>query len=173
MTKRLKFCDFVLYEFGAPLICHKLERDAVLKECKVGKEISEGILFEDLEAIHTRGHCLGSTYFLWKGENRNILFSGDTFYPRNGRWSVAIKDGDQDEMIASLKKLLKLNVFYIIPSLFIGDTVYGEFEMVGDYQAVLRNCILMLKNGKTHQAKQKFRLKFQHLKKQLWCINNF
>src|SRR5690606_32681511 len=56
-----KYCDLVLDKFNAPLICHQNEKDAVLENCKVGQTIGEGVLFPDIEAIHTPGHCPGST----------------------------------------------------------------------------------------------------------------
>ncbi|OUR96885.1 hypothetical protein A9Q84_11145 [Halobacteriovorax marinus] len=144
------YCDLVLNEFKAPLYCHVKEEEAILKKCKVGKVIEEGMIFSDIEAVHTPGHCPGSTCFLWSIDDEKILFTGDTFYPSNGKWCVAIKDGDQEEMISSLRKLLELEVTMILPSLFIGDEKFAVVEDLKKYKQLINDCIQRLENGECH-----------------------
>lgn len=144
------YCDLVLEKFDAPLICHEKEKSAILEKCNVGQTITEGSLFADIEAIHTPGHCPGSTCFLWKDQEHNILFTGDTFYPSNGVWSVAINDGDQGEMISSLKRLLDLEVTHIVPSLFIGPESIVKVKDSEHYRSLINDCIARLIDGKTH-----------------------
>ena len=98
------YSDKVLERFHAPLICHHLEEKAVSRLCKVGQTISGGEMFGNIKAIHTPGHCPGSTCFLVSQDGENILFSGDTFYPCKGQWRVTIFKENQEEMIQSLKK---------------------------------------------------------------------
>ena len=71
-------------------------------------------------------------------------------YPRNGIWSVAINNGDQKEMIQSLKKLMDLKVSYIVPSLFIGKNSIGFFSNRDSYETHLLACIERLEGGATH-----------------------
>ena len=144
------FCDVVFDQYGAPLICHQKEEKAVSEKCRVGKTITEGAVFHDLEAIHTPGHAPGSTCFLWKREEGNILFTGDTFYPRNGVWSVAIQEGKQDEMIRSLEKLKDLEVSGLIPGLFIGEESFGFFKNQKEYRDTLSLCIERLQKASLH-----------------------
>lgn len=144
------YCDVVLNEFNAPLYCHIKEEEAILEKCKVGKLIEEGMIFPDIEAIHTPGHCSGSTCFLWSVGEEKILFTGDTFYPSNSKWCVAIKDGDQEEMITSLRKLLDLEVTMILPSLFIGDEKFAVIKDSKKHKQLINDCIQRLENGECH-----------------------
>ena len=139
------YCDTVADKFNAPLICHHLEKSAVSKESKVGKNISGEETFGNIQAIHTPGHCPGSTCFFVKQEGGNILFSGDTFYPCKGQWRVAIHKKNKEEMIHSLKKLRKLNVSFIAPSLYAGYPSFGKFEDRNKYQSAIDDCIFRLK----------------------------
>lgn len=144
------FCDLVAAKFQAPLQCHALEKDAILSKCSIGKTFeSRHHLFPDLEAIPTPGHCPGSTCFLYEGKT-NILFTGDTFYPAKGTWSVAVADGKQEQMIESLTLLRDLKVDMVLPSLFIGDIGYQSFASAEEFYEVIDQCISRLKNGGVH-----------------------
>ena len=138
------YSDKVMDKFNASLICHHLEKKAVAKQCKVGKTISGGEIFGSIKAIHTPGHCPGSTCFLVEQNTGNILFSGDTFYPCNGQWRVAIFKKHKDEMIHSLKKLLDLDVSLIVPSLYVGYPSFEKFENRNKYKSVINECISRL-----------------------------
>jgi len=144
-------CDVVEERFEAPLVCHVLEREAISEKCRVGRVILEHQrTFEGLQVIHTPGHCPGSTCFLLPRPNGNVLFTGDTLYPTNGRWGVAIGDGHQQEMISSLETLAALDVSVVIPSLFIGDADHGRFHERGSYTEMIQSCIERLRHGATH-----------------------
>ena len=144
------YSDKVLDKFNAPLICHHLEKEAVAKHCKVGKTISGEEIFGNIKAIHTPGHCPGSTCFFVNQEGGNILFSGDTFYSCEGQWRVAIWTDNQEEMIHSLKKLKELDVSFIVPSLYVAYPSFGKFEDKGKYQSVIDECISRLEQGERH-----------------------
>ena len=141
------YSDKVLEKFNAPLVCHHLEKEAVAKQSQVGKTISGGEVFGDIKAIHTPGHCPGSACFLVNQEDGNILFSGDTFYPRSGQWRVAIRKENQEEMIDSLKKLRELEVSLIVPSLYIGYPSFEKFEDKKKYHSAINECVTRLKRG--------------------------
>ena len=145
------YSDKVLEKFNAPLICHHLEEKNVAKQCKVGQTISGGEAFGNIQAIHTPGHCPGSTYFFVEQDNgENILFSGDTFYTCEGQWRVTIFDGKQEEMVHSLRKLRKLEVSFVVPSLYVGYPAFEKFEARDKYQYVIDECISRLKRGERH-----------------------
>lgn len=143
------YSDKVRERFRAPLICHHLEKEAVSKQSEVGKTIAGGEVFGNIKAIHTPGHCPGSTCFLATQNGENILFSGDTFYPCKGQWRVAIFKENQKEIIHSLKKLLELDISLIAPSLYAGYPSFEKFDRY-KYQSVIKNCILRLEKGETH-----------------------
>ena len=140
----------MLEKFNAPLICHELEKSAVAKQCQVGKTISGGEVFGDIKAIHTPGHCPGSVCFFATQEDGNILFSGDTFYPCKGQWRVMLWKDNQKEMIYSLKKLRKLTVSLIVPSLYVGYPSFEKFEDKNKYQSAIDECIVRLERGERH-----------------------
>ncbi len=145
------YSDKVLEAFNAPLICHHLEKEAVAKQSQVGQTISGGEVFGNIKAMHTPGHCPGSVCFLVNRPDGNILFSGDTFYPRDGQWSVTIWKNNQEEMIYSLKKLRKLETpLLIVPSLSIGCPFFEKFEDRNKYQAVIDECVVRLERGEKH-----------------------
>lgn len=141
----------VLDKFNAPLICHHLEKEAVSEHCKVGQTIYGGEVFGNINVIHTPGHCHGSTcFFVVTQNNDNILFSGDTFYPKEGEWRVAIFKEYIEETIMSLKKLSELDVSIIVPSLYVGYPSVGKFEDKNQYRSVIADCIARLERGETH-----------------------
>lgn len=144
------YSDKVLDKFNAPLICHHLEKEAVAKQCKVGKTISGEEIFGNIKAIHTPGHCPGSTCFLVNQNNGNILFSGDTFYPCNGQWRVTIHIKNKDDMIQSLKKIRELDVSLIVPSLYAGYPPFEKFEEKSKYKLAIDECISRLEKGERH-----------------------
>ena len=143
------YSDKVLERFDAPMICHHLEKEAVVKQCKVGQTISGEEVFGNIKALHTPGHCPGSTCFLVNQDGESVLFSGDTFYPCEGQWRVSIFKENQEEMIQSLKKLLELDVSLIVPSLYAGYPSFERFDR-SKYQSAIKECILRLENGERH-----------------------
>ncbi len=139
--------DLVKERFGAPLWCHSLEREACAQVCHVGDTFEQGPLTDDIEAIHTPGHCPGSTCLLWQTPNgQRILFTGDTFYPSKGRWTVAIAEEHRDQMRASLQKLTREHIDALVPSLFIGEVMW--LEGADAVQDALKQCIERLKAPK-------------------------
>ena len=149
------YSDKVMEKFGAPLMCHTLEKTAVEKESQVGKTLSGGEVFGNVTAIHTPGHCPGSVcFFSNQKTGSNILFTGDTFYPCQRpdgiQWRVTIRDKKQEEMIRSLGKLRELTApLTVVPSLFIGDRSYETFEEE-KWRFVIDGCISRLKQEETH-----------------------
>lgn len=146
-----EYCDIVERRFGAPLHCHILESEAISNKCRIGHTFSERIIqAPDFEIIPTPGHCPGSTCFLLKVAGRRLLFTGDSFYPLNGVWSVAIPDGNQKQMIESLNLLADLDIDGFVPSLFIGPTDYQLFNNSSEAKIVIMECVRRLEGGACH-----------------------
>ena len=141
--------DLVRHRFGARFLCHLLERQACAEYCNVDGTFEEGWLAPDLLAMHTPGHCPGSTCFLWNSPHARVLFTGDTLYLSRGKWCVTIEEGNQKQMCASLKKLLEFDVDILVPSLFIGNPAWEELGPRGTRQAI-QECIERLENGAIH-----------------------
>jgi glyoxylase-like metal-dependent hydrolase (beta-lactamase superfamily II) len=83
---------------------------ARIKPIKVDLKLEEGDTIGDFEVIHTPGHTMGSIC-LYDGET---LLSGDTIFAYGGFGRVDI-GGNIQEMKKSLKKLVGLDVKYLLP----------------------------------------------------------
>ncbi|MHA2430114.1 MAG: MBL fold metallo-hydrolase [Promethearchaeota archaeon] len=108
---------FYAHELDAVKIEQKLEREFIEETypgydytpIKISKKIkgdNEILTFGnyELKCIHTPGHSPGAVaYFLERGKTK-ILFGGDV-----GGWSLRIFDGNIDEYLNSMQKLLDLN----------------------------------------------------------------
>lgn len=85
---------------------------------------------ENIKIYFTPGHTDGSIcYFYESPFGKSYLFSGDTFFKWNGRWSTFVIEGfgGTDElMLASLKKLRELRPDVVMSSGFVGDISHGE-----------------------------------------------
>jgi len=83
---------------------------AMIKPMKVDLKLEEGDNIGDFEVIHTPGHTMGSIC-LYNGET---LLSGDTIFAYGGFGRVDI-GGNIQEMRKSFKKLIGLDVRYLLP----------------------------------------------------------
>lgn len=83
---------------------------AAIKPIKVDLKLKEGDSIGDFEVIHTPGHTQGSIC-LYDGET---LISGDTIFAYGGFGRVDM-GGSIKNMKQSIKKLLKLDIKYLLP----------------------------------------------------------
>ncbi|BAW31972.1 putative metallo-beta-lactamase [Methanothermobacter sp. MT-2] len=83
---------------------------ASIKPIKVDLKLKEGDSIGDFEIIHTPGHTQGSIC-LYDGET---LISGDTIFAYGGFGRVDM-GGSIKDMEQSIKKLLKLDIKYLLP----------------------------------------------------------
>lgn len=114
-------CDWVRTAFGAPLICHEKEREAVSRHCLVDRTFrEERQLYADFRAVPTPGHCPGSTCYLWEHGGHRYLFTGDTLYLNHGQLEVFVSRGTKEEMVASLERIQSLDVNVLVPGLYLG-----------------------------------------------------
>jgi len=65
------------------------------------------------QVIHTPGHSMGGIC-LYEAEKK-ILFSGDTVFSFGNIGRTDLFDGNQELLVASIEKLLKLDVEYLCP----------------------------------------------------------
>jgi len=86
--------------------------------------------FEDIQVFFTPGHSDGSIcYYYTSPHGMSYLFSGDTIFKWNGRWSTFIIEdfgGTNADMVASLLKLRDLKPDVIMSSGFVGGISHGE-----------------------------------------------
>lgn len=104
---------------GARILAHSLEQsrfEEFLGSGAVDEFLSEGSRVEvgeaRLEVLHTPGHSPGHLCFYWR--ERKLLFSGDCVV---GLGSVVVVPprGDMSQYIASLQRLLTLDIDRILP----------------------------------------------------------
>lgn len=104
---------------GARILAHTLEKSRA--EELLGRDAVDGFLSEGdrvevgeakLEVLHTPGHSPGHLCFYWR--ERRLLFSGDCVV---GLGSVVVMPprGDMSQYIASLRKLLTLDLERLLP----------------------------------------------------------
>jgi len=81
-----------------------------LERNDVDLKLNEGDKIANFEVLHTPGHTPGGIS-LWDGE---ILISGDTVFANGGFGRLDI-GGNPEEMKDSFKKLIQLDVKYLLP----------------------------------------------------------
>ncbi len=142
-------CDIVREHFGAPLVCHEAEREAVEGKCRVDETFGDRYHpYRDFEAIPTPGHCPGSTCYIWSTLEHRYLFSGDTIYLENGEWRVYVKKQNIQTMIHSLMLIAILDFDVLVPGLYIGEEALTEVSKE-QAQNEIAEIIKRLQNGAT------------------------
>ena len=117
--------------FASNLGIGKLEAPYAEKHSKVDIVFDlEDTQLEDIQIYFTPGHTNGSICYYYKSPyGKSYLFSGDTFFKWNGRWSTFVIEGfggTNQDMMASLRKLRELRPDVVMSSGFVGDISYGE-----------------------------------------------
>ncbi|MFB2622880.1 MBL fold metallo-hydrolase [Methanothermobacter marburgensis] len=112
--------------FDADIAIHSLDAEALregddaktvaymfsasMEPMEVAVEIGDGDFIGDFEVIHTPGHTPGCIC-LYDGRS---LISGDTVFADGGFGRVDV-GGDINELVESIKKLMKLDIEYLFP----------------------------------------------------------
>ena len=117
--------------FGCKLCCSAIEAPFVAKHGKPDLELgADDRRIEDIEIIHTPGHTDGSIcYFYNSPHGRSYLFSGDTIFQWNGKWSTFVlpgSGGSKAALAESLKVLRTYSPDIVLSSGFVGDVAYRE-----------------------------------------------
>jgi hydroxyacylglutathione hydrolase len=94
-------------QFESTLCCHAKEEPSVTKVCSVDVTFTEPVTeCAGIDVIHTPGHTDGSMSFLYRSPyGRTYLFTGDTLFQTNGRWSTIVFEsngGSTEDLIESL-----------------------------------------------------------------------
>jgi len=107
----LKISDPIIY-------MHKAEASYLFRQAPPKLELLEGgeIIEIDkfsFQVIHTPGHSPGGIC-LYEADKK-LLFSGDTVFSFGNIGRTDLHGGDQELLIASIEKLLELDVEYLCP----------------------------------------------------------
>lgn len=134
--------------FGCKLCCGVIEAPFVTKHGKPDLELgADDRRIEDIEIIHTPGHTDGSIcYFYNSPHGRSYLFSGDTIFQWNGRWSTFVlsgSGGSEAALAESLKGLRAYSPDIVLSSGFVGDVAYRDVKPK-EWVAVLDDRIVRL-----------------------------
>ncbi len=114
--------------FNAPICCSKIESKVLHKNGVTVDNIikyEQHYLYDDLEVIPTPGHTPGALSYLWKMDERKVLFIGDTVVPINDEWEIWVNKPNRGKMIETMELLKKLDFNYIAVNSFAvtGDKV--------------------------------------------------
>jgi hypothetical protein len=110
-------CSAIAETFGAPLLCHELERQHVSEKCSVDETFSDRHMVDrDFEVIPTPGHTEGATAYLWNNGKHRFLFTGDTVYLDKGNWRAAVlESSDRDAYVSTLESIRQLDFDVLVP----------------------------------------------------------
>ena len=115
----------------------------------------EDTQLEDIQVYFTPGHTNGSVCYFYKSlHGKSYLFSGDTLFKWNGKWSTFVIEGfggTNQDIIESLKKLRKLCPDVVMSSGFVGNMSHVEVtneewisaidQHINKHQAVIRGSV--------------------------------
>ncbi|BDU39966.1 MBL fold metallo-hydrolase [Vibrio nigripulchritudo] len=111
--------------FNSQLLYSEAESDAISQYAKADQLLElKDTRFEDIEVLFTPGHTDGSVCYIYHSPHGlTYLFTGDTFFQWDGRWTTFIIHsfgGSEDSTIQSLKKLRSVKPNVVMSSGFIG-----------------------------------------------------
>ena len=117
--------------FGSELGCSAREAPII------GRDAPIDMVFEandrrlgDIDILHTPGHTDGSVCFFYRSPHgKSYLFTGDTFFQRNGKWATFVLSkagGSKASLAASLLMLRDLDPDVVLSSGFVGDVPFME-----------------------------------------------
>ncbi|CAE7512190.1 retsat [Symbiodinium natans] len=123
----------------APVFCHAREKEAIEQKgaaVEFTYDSDHWSFDDDLCAYHTPGHATGVTSFLWESSDKvyRVLFTGDTLYAdTKGRLASAPVTfhpypGNRQDMITTLRQMIRLNPTHIISGLTQSGQFLNEFD---------------------------------------------
>jgi hydroxyacylglutathione hydrolase len=87
---------------------------------------------QDIEVIPTPGHTDGGLSFLYNlTKGKSILFTGDTLFQSNSKWSTLVytaDGGNRSDMLETLEIYRKLQPNIVISSGYSGDRCIVEID---------------------------------------------
>ncbi len=117
--------------FRSKLGCSAIEAPHIASHAQADLKFGAGDKrIGDIDIIHTPGHTEGSLCFFYESPHgRSYLFSGDTIFQWNGKWSTFVLSGfggSEAALAESLEKLRNYSPDIVLSSGFIGDVPYRE-----------------------------------------------
>ncbi len=89
---------------------------------------------QDIEVIPTPGHTDGGLSFLYSlTKGKNILFTGDTLFQSNNKWSTFVYSadgGNRNDMVETLEIYRKLQPNLVISSGYSGSRCIVEIDQL-------------------------------------------
>ena len=134
--------------FNSKLCCDILEEPYVGKFCPVDITFEKVKIHSDtIEIISTPGYTLGGLSYIYSSLYvLRYLFTGDTIFQWDGKWSTLVIEkagGSTSELIKSLLLLRDVNPNVVICSASIGDTSVVEVTSE-EWKLVIDNTIKRL-----------------------------
>ncbi len=113
--------------FGSKLVYATPEADAISAHCDADLLLSAtDQKLGPLDVLFTPGHTSGSLCFFYASPHgQSYLFTGDTLFLSNGKWSTLILEssgGSQADLRASLAKMGTLQPDLVLSSAYVGQT---------------------------------------------------
>ena len=117
--------------FGSTLQASALEAEAIGKDAAVDVKLGpDDCGLGGIEIIHTPGHTDGSICFFYRSPHRrSYLFTGDTFFQADGRWTTFVIEeagGSREALAESLTRLRGLNPDVVLSSAFVNEAAVVE-----------------------------------------------
>ena len=117
--------------FGSLLLYPEREAGAIERHASADRYFEKGDhLLGDLLVLDTPGHTAGSVCFFYKSPHgKSYLFSGDTFFLWDSKWSTLVVEkagGSADALIRSLLVLRSLKPDAVFSSGFVGELGVAE-----------------------------------------------
>ena len=116
---------------GSTLQASALEAEAIGKDAAVDVKLGpDDCGLGGIEIIHTPGHTDGSICFFYRSPHgRSYLFTGDTFFQADGRWTTFVIEeagGSREALAESLTRLRELNPDVVLSSAFVNEAAVVE-----------------------------------------------
>lgn len=122
--------EMIRQQYGAKLVCSKLEENSISRNGPVDIVLDEGDHeIYGIKILHTPGHTGGSLCFYYESEHGNYLFTGDTIFQWDYRWGTLVFEGaggSTKDLITSLTRLKALKPTIVMSSGFIQGDAYKE-----------------------------------------------
>lgn len=116
--------------FGHVLCADTLEAPYITHGAIAHKLTARSELRPGFTALPTPGHTDGGFSFYYPSPTgKTYLFTGDTLFQWNGRWSTLVlanEGGNQERLMESLRLLREIKPDVVLCSASVGDTSYVE-----------------------------------------------
>lgn len=135
--------------FGNTLGCSEREVPFIERYAPVDLRFGWGDQqLDGIQVIHSPGHTEGSVCFFYASPTgQRYLFSGDTLFLWDGRWSTLVMNsagGSKATLTYSLWKLRELQPDLVLSSGFVGAQAFAE-TTPASWQTIVDGCLAELR----------------------------